>query len=75
MIFVITGMAVVVSAYLGWQPIDFHTRLAFALMIVSVVTTSFVYTCPRCGERPWAPGRRGLLMNPDECPSCGTRFK
>jgi len=136
-IFVITALAVVVAAYLGWQrflrpdlpsgsndvltdaevivqfrrrqrtynyaflvfvvmfpymywvfrtvadardsmlglPVDFHASLAFALTIVSVVTTSFVYACPRCGERPWAPGRRGMLMNPDECPSCGARFK
>jgi uncharacterized membrane protein YhdT len=56
-------------------PIDFHLSLALALMGVCVVATAFVYRCPRCGERPWTPGRRGLLMNPDGCESCGARLK
>jgi len=59
-------------------PVVIHFYIAFAIIGAGIATGSLVYRCPACGSPPWArmgDGSLGVSLNPDRCPTCGTRLR
>jgi hypothetical protein len=64
------------STLLG-LPLQAHFIGAFVVMGISIFAGSKIYRCPVCSQAPWAQsaGRRGVDLDPAECPICGARFR
>jgi len=51
--------------------------IAFGVMALAIGVGSAVYRCPWCRNPPWAPmpGGKGVSLDPEVCPTCGSPLK
>jgi hypothetical protein len=64
------------GTWTGWAGLGFAA--AFIAIVALVLLVFVVYRCPVCNKVPmdYAPdGEKGVTLNPDCCPTCGTRLK
>lgn len=62
--------------WVSWAGFGFtFAVLSIAALVVLVLV---VYRCPICNKVPMdyaSDGEKGVVLNPDDCPSCGARLK